>query len=197
MIGRGGVVLPASKKVLIVAAVSIASIVATAQGSRNGESDWRARVRQELPLMGHRNWIAVVDSAYPLQTSGGIETVETGDNQLDVVQAVLEEISKSKHVRPVIFTDAELKAVPEGDAPGVTAYRESLSKLLERMGKMEVQNLPHEQIISKLDEAGKTFHILVLKSTMTIPYTSVFIRLDCGYWTEEQEKRLRQRMGSK
>jgi hypothetical protein len=134
-----------------------------------------------------------------LQTSGGIETVDTGDDQLDVVQAVLEEISKSKHVRPVIFTDAELKAVPESDAAGVTAYRESLNKLLRRteVGKVEVQALPHEQIISKLDEAGKTFHILVLKSTMTIPYTSVFIRLDCGYWTEEQEKRLRERMGVK
>jgi hypothetical protein len=199
MIRRGGIVLPASKKVLIVAAVSIASIFATAQASRNGERDWRARVQQELPLMGHRNWIAVVDSAYPLQTSGGIETIETGADQIEVVQAVLDSMAKSRHVRPVIFTDAELKAVPESDATGVSAYRESLSKLLGRSetGKLEAQALPHEQIISKLDEAGKTFHILVLKSTMTIPYTSVFIRLDCGYWTEEQEKRLRERMGSK
>ena len=149
--------------------------------------------------MGHRNWIAVVDSAYPLQTSGGIETVETGADQIEVVQTVLESIGKSRHVRPVIFTDAELKLVPESDAAGVTAYRESLSKLMGRTngGKLEPQALPHEQIISKLDEAGRTFHILVLKSTMTIPYTSVFIRLDCGYWTEEQEKRLRERMGAK
>ena len=189
-----------SKKILIIiAGLSIASILATAQASRNAESDWRARVGQELPLMGHRNWIAVVDSAYPLQTSGGIETVDTGADQIDVVEAVLDSIGKSRHVRPVIFTDAELKAVPESDAAGVTAYRESLSKLVAGIdgGKVEAQVLPHEQIISKLDEAGKTFHILVLKSTMTIPYTSVFIRLDCGYWTEEQEKRLRERMGAK
>ena len=38
-------------------------------------SDWRSRLTQELPLLGHRNWIAVVDSAYPLQTSAGIETI--------------------------------------------------------------------------------------------------------------------------
>jgi hypothetical protein len=168
--------------------------------AQSGQSkDWRAVLARELPLMGHRNWIAVVDSAYPLQTSGGIETVETGADQIDVVEAVLESIGKSRHVRPVIFTDAELKAVPESDAAGVTAYRESLSKLLARIdgGKVDAQPLPHEQIISKLDEAGKTFHILVLKSTMTIPYTSVFIRLDCGYWTEEQEKRLREKMRAK
>jgi len=29
---------------------------------------------------------------------------------------------------------------------------------------------------------------------MTIPYTSVFMRLDCGYWTEDQENRLREMM---
>ena len=153
--------------------------------------DWAARLSEELPLMGHRNWIAVVDSAYPLQTSAGIETVETNAEQLDVVRAVLDELGKSKHVRPVIFTDAELKMVPEEDAGGVTAYRHMLDALLQ--GKA-VQSLPHEEIIGKLDEAGETFHVLVLKTKMTIPYTSVFLRLDCRYWSDEQEKRLREKM---
>ena len=160
----------------------------------NRDSDWHQRLREELPLLGHRNWIAVVDSAYPLQTSAGIETVETNADQLDVVRAVLDQVGKAKHVRPVIFTDAELKLVPESDAKGVTAYREALTSLL---GKTDAQSLPHEQIISKLDEAGRTFHILVLKTTLTIPYTSVFVRLDCGYWTDEDEKRLREKMAGR
>jgi hypothetical protein len=151
-------------------------------------TDWRTRLNEELPLLGHRNWIAIVDSAYPLQTSGGIETVETNVDQIEVVKTVLGELGKAKHVRPIIFTDAELKIVPEKDAVGVTAYREALRSLL---GKNDVQSLPHEEIISKLDEAGKTFHILVLKSRLTIPYTSVFIRLECGYWSADAEKRLR------
>lgn len=153
--------------------------------------DWRVRLNQQLQLMGHRNWIAVVDSAYPLQTSVGIETVETNDDQLEVVKMVLGQIAKTQHVRPVIFTDAELKVVPESDAKGVTAYREALATVL---GKSEAQSLPHEEIIAKLDEAGKTFHILVLKTRMTIPYTSVFIRLECGYWSADAEKRLREAM---
>lgn len=155
-------------------------------------ADWRGRLEKELPLLGHRNWIAIVDSAYPLQTSTGIETVETNSDHLEVVRAVLDQFGKAKHVRPVIFTDAELAAVPEGDAAGVTVYREALRSTLR--GR-ETQSLPHEEIISKLDEAGKTFHILVLKTNLTIPYTSVFIRLDCGYWSAEQEKRLREQMG--
>ena len=44
--------LPASKKVLIIAAASLASIFATAQASRQGESEWRVRVRQAAALTG-------------------------------------------------------------------------------------------------------------------------------------------------
>jgi hypothetical protein len=168
--------------------------VGAGDGQSGRSGDWRGRLNEELPLLGHRNWIAIVDSAYPLQTSAGVETVETNANQLDVVSTVLDQFSKAKHVRPVIFTDAELKVVPEIDASGVTAYRESLSSLL---GKADVQALPHEEIIAKLDEAGKTFHVLVLKTNMTIPYTSVFIRLECGYWTADAEKRLREKMAER
>jgi hypothetical protein len=155
-------------------------------------ADWRARLEKELPLLGHRNWIAIVDSAYPLQTSAGIETIETNSDHLEVVRTVLDQLGKVRHVRPVLFTDAELRVVSESDAAGVTAYREVLKSTL---GARETQSLPHEEIIAKLDEAGKTFHILILKTDLTIPYTSVFMRLDCGYWSAEQEKRLREKMG--
>lgn len=170
------------------------SLAIRALAAENQRPTWRARLDEELPLLGHRNWIAVVDSAYPLQTSPGIETIETDAEQLEVVQTVLDRLAKARHVRPVIFTDAELKVVPEGDAKGVTAYRDALATLL---AKTEAQSLPHEQIISKLDEAGKTFHILVLKTRMTIPYTSVFIRLECGYWSADAEKKLRAAMGAR
>jgi hypothetical protein len=185
------------RRVLTFAAVYLLTVLALAPTRASATppqaTDWRVRVNQQLQLMGHRNWIAVVDSAYPLQTSPGVETIETNDDQLEVVKTVLSQIAKAKHVRPVIFTDAELKLVPESDAKGVTAYREALTGLL---GKTEAQSLPHEEIISKLDEAGKTFHILVLKTNLTIPYTSVFIRLECGYWSADAEKRLREAMAA-
>jgi hypothetical protein len=199
MIARG---MMTTLKRLLTFAVLLLPALALAQArtsaGTNPSTDWRARLNQQLQLMGHRNWIAVVDSAYPLQTSPGVETIETNNDQLEVVKTVLGQIAKAKHVRPVIFTDAELKLVPESDAKGVTAYREALTGLLGKRGpgKSEVQSLPHEEIISKLDEAGKTFHILILKTTLTIPYTSVFIRLDCGYWSADAEKRLREAMAA-
>ncbi|MGH9495204.1 MAG: hypothetical protein ACRD3B_09415 [Candidatus Sulfotelmatobacter sp.] len=162
--------------------------------ARRPQKQWLTRLHEELPLMGHRNWIAVVDSAYPLQTSVGVETVETYGDQLEVLREVLDQIGRTGHVRAVPFTDAELKVVPESDAPGVDAYRAALGHLLENL---PTQSLPHEQIIAKLGEAGSTFHVLVLKTKMMIPYTSVFIRLDCGYWNDEQEKRLREKMAGK
>jgi hypothetical protein len=193
------------RRALTLTAVCLATVLALApDGASAGagqQEDWRARLNQQLQLMGHRNWIAVVDSAYPLQTSPGVETIETNGDQLQVVQTVLDQIAKAKHVRPIIFTDAELKLVPEADAKGVTAYREALTRLLskteaDKSDNPEPQSLRHEEIISKLDEAGKTFHILILKTTLTIPYTSVFIRLDCGYWSADAEKRLRAAMAA-
>jgi len=50
---------------------------------------WKAKLQNELPLLGHRNWIVVVDSAYPLQTAPGIETICADQNQLEVVKDVL------------------------------------------------------------------------------------------------------------
>ena len=157
----------------------------------SASADWTTRLAEVMPLMGHRNWILVVDSAYPLQTSPGVETIETDATQLEVLQAVVASIHRSIQVRPVIFMDAELPFVSNDDAPGVSAYRSEVTQLLH---DYPIKQLPHEKIISNIDETGKTFHVLVLKTTMTIPYTSVFIRLDCKYWSEEQEKHLRSKM---
>ena len=90
------------------------------------------------------------------------------------------------HVKPIVYTDQELEFVDERDAPGVTSYRDWLRHSLENVGV-----LPHEDIISKLDQAGQTFRIFVIKSNMTIPYTSVFFELDCAYWNADAEKQLR------
>jgi len=146
-----------------------------------------------MPLLGHRNWILIVDSAYPLQTSPGIETIETNTNQIEVVRQVLAAINNSIHARPVIYMDAELPFVPEADAPGASAYRREIGDML---APYNIESLPHEKIIANLDDAGKVFHILVLKTTMAVPYTSVFIRLDCKYWSADAERRLRAKMSA-
>jgi D-ribose pyranose/furanose isomerase RbsD len=156
--------------------------------------DWKAKLSDDITRFGHRNWIVVADSAYPLQTSPGIETMVVDADQLTVVGQVIDDLEKAKHVRPIVYTDSELSFVPEQDAKGVGAYREALAKLLS--SQSDHQTLPHEQILQKLDEAGKSFKILIIKTPLTIPYTSVFFQLDCGYWSSDAEQRLRAAMAS-
>ncbi len=150
--------------------------------------NWKETLQKELPLLGHRNWIVVADSAYPLQTAPGIETIYVGADQLEVVKGVLAELAKTKHVKPAIYTDAEMKFVAEKNAPGIGDYCQRLAKIL---ANQPVQLLPHEQIIRKLDEAGKLYKVLIIKTPLTKPYTSVFFQLDCGYWNAAAEAELR------
>ena len=141
---------------------------------------WQQRLSERLPLLGHRNWVVIADSAYPLQSREGIETIATGEEQVAVLKHVLAALNSSKHVRPIIHLDAELPFVAEQDAPGISAYRNSLTSLLKNQ---PTHSLPHEEIISKLDKSAQTFNVLILKTNMRLPYTSVFIELDCGYWS--------------
>lgn len=153
--------------------------------------DWQAKLSHELPLLGHRNWILIVDSAYPLQISPGVETVETGADQLAVTKAVLAALDHSIHVRPIVYLDAELPYVSIADYAGVGAYRDGLTKMLK---PYPVQSLPHAEILDKVSETARTYKVLVLKTTMTVPYTSVFLQLDCKYLSTDGERRLREAM---
>lgn len=124
-------------------------------------ASWESRFKCMLPLYGHR-------------------TEELGK--------VLRAIGMSMHVRAKFYLVTELKLVMEKDAPRRSALCEELTRLLA--GK-NTREFTHDEIITQLDQAGKLFRILILKSTPAIPHTSVFLEPDCGYWSEEAEKRLR------
>jgi len=171
-----------------VALLALVPIIALAGGCRTAG---RGRLSRMLPKMGHRNWIVVADSAYPAQNKPGIETVVTGRGQLETVRSVLEAVDEAPHVQPVVYLDSELDNVSEVDAPGIRAYRNQLGLLLK---KHTVRSMPHERLIATLDEAAEMFNVLILKTDMALPYTSVFVELECGYWNAEAEKRLRDKM---
>jgi hypothetical protein len=152
-------------------------------------TDWEARLTMLLPLFGHRNWIVVADSAYPAQSKPGIETLVSGAGQIHVLRKVIDAIAASGHIRTNVYLDAELEFVTEGDAPGVANYRRELETLLAVSTPFR---LLHDQIIAKLDQSAQVFRVLIIKTDSIIPYTSTFFELDCGYWNEEAEQRLRE-----
>ncbi|GAC1694599.1 MAG: hypothetical protein NVS9B5_37530 [Terriglobales bacterium] len=72
--------------------------------------------------------------------------------------------------------------------PGVTHLREEINRTF---GMSSLSSIPHAEALSRIDNAGKTFRVLFIKTNTTIPYTSVFMRLDCGYMTDEIESKIR------
>jgi D-ribose pyranose/furanose isomerase RbsD len=152
---------------------------------------WEQKLAQELPALGHRNWIVVADSAFPLQISPGIEVVVSGEDHFAVLEKVFKAVDASKHIRPRIYLDKELTYVTEDLAPGIEACRQKLDGMLK--GR-EVVPVLHEELIARLDQVARTFRILMVKTNLTLPYTSVFMELDCGYWKPESEAKMRERM---
>ncbi|MGA3335183.1 MAG: RbsD/FucU domain-containing protein [Terracidiphilus sp.] len=164
-----------------------------ANAPRMTKPDWERQLELLLPLFGHRNWIVVADSAYPAQSRPGIETVVSGAGQIEVARKVLDAIAASKHVRANIYLDQELEFVAEQAAPGVSGYRTQLADLLKTAN---ATTMPHEQIIARLDQTAQVFRVLIVKTELTIPYTSIFFELDCGYWSAEARQRVRQAMAA-
>lgn len=159
-----------------------------------GANNWKKQFDQALPLLGHRNWIVVADKALPQQNAAGIEYINANEKLLPVLQYVLDKVRTSGHVRPIIYRDKELAFVSDDQAKGVKEFTAASLKLL---GSQPVQTILHDSVFTKLEMASKLFKVLVIKTNETLPYSSVFLQLDCAYWSAESEKQLRESMRGK
>ena len=97
-------------------------LIGSSPGCASDSGGWRPVFQERLPLYGHRNMIAVVDSAYPAQCRSGVETIATGESQGELVREVLAGLKDARHVRPRVYLDQELKSVAEADAPGISLF---------------------------------------------------------------------------
>jgi hypothetical protein len=152
--------------------------------------DWRQRFAELLPAYGHRNWILIADAAYPAQV-GAVEVLATGEDHLSIVREVMETLRAAAHVRPMVRLDAELEYVSDDLVPGAEALRLAL---LGDLGDLGPEWMWHADLIDQVGEVSRKFPVLVIKTTGTVPYSSVFVELDCGYWSPAQEAELRRRM---
>jgi L-fucose mutarotase/ribose pyranase (RbsD/FucU family) len=182
---------------LITLNLIIASLVGSAMSGQTAankdvpQSPWEKKLLAELPALGHRNWIVVADSAYPAQISPGIEVVVSNEDHFTVLAKVFKALDASRHVRPKIYLDKELSYLSDDLAPGIEACKSRLDAML---AGREVKPVLHEELIARLDEVAKTFRVLMIKTDLALPYTSVFMELDCGYWSPGSEQKLRRKM---
>jgi len=152
---------------------------------------WKEKFNEQLPLLGHRNWILIVDKAYPMQSADGIITINTKKDILDVLKIVLDSIKREKHTRPIIYTDKELTFMDDKLCMGVEKFQKELKHTLSGFN---VNSILHDEVFSKLDKASQLFNVLVLKTECLMPYTSIFLELNCGYWPADNENTLRAKM---
>ncbi|MDR0535981.1 MAG: hypothetical protein LBG65_06520 [Puniceicoccales bacterium] len=165
--------------------------ITTTMASKNPA--WKDELKAALPLLGHRNWIVVADMAYPLQAQPGIRTLFVDDDYVGILKHVHAEISKAAHIKAGVYLDAELDYLDEKLVPGI----ENLRRQMKDVFGPSAQSILHEEMIQRLDAASRTFNVLLLKSNLTIPYTTTFFELDCAYWDSEREKTLRKKLSAK
>lgn len=146
--------------------------------------DWKETLLQKLPLLGHRNWIVVTDMAYPLQTKEGITTLFADEPYEQVVATIINSFNDFPHVLPVVYQDLELNYVQEELCPGIETFRKQMS---ETLAGMKVSPVKHEELIARLDSVSAAFQIIIIKTNLTMPFTSTFFELDCKYWDAEKQ----------
>ena len=95
------------------------------------ESDWKEVLETDLHLLGHRNWILVVDKAFPEQSSPGMKYIYVEQDLLPTLEHVLGALDKSTHVKPIIYQDKELSYIKEEQVNGIEAFRSSAAKTLD------------------------------------------------------------------
>ncbi|WP_397321501.1 RbsD/FucU domain-containing protein [Pedobacter foliorum] len=181
------------KKLLIVLVFGSTIILSGCQNysiktTENLAQGWKEQLNQKLPLLGHRNWILVVDKAFPEQNAPGMDYIYVNESLLPVLKEVLTQVNSSAHVKPIVYQDKELGFITESQAKGVKEFVLGAKTIF---GTQKVETMPHDSVFKKLDTESKLFKVLVIKTNETIPYTSVFLQLDCAYWNGDKEKALR------
>ena len=149
--------------------------------------DWEEKLSEEMPLLGHRNWIVITDMAYPLQNKPGIETIYTGESFENVVETVCKKLNKTSHVYGHFYQDEELKALTDELCPGIQDYRNVVKKFVP---EEEVSYVRHDKLLARIDNVSRSYNVLVIKTKLVMPYTSLFIELDCKYWNKDSQEKL-------
>lgn len=154
-------------------------------------TEWEKNLHNEVLKLGNFNWIIIAEPAFPSFNKQGLTTIVANASSPEVLLQVIETIEKSGHVQPNVYISRENIALEETEAPGINTYRTIRDKILN--GR-EARALPHNALELLLMDAKKKHRVLVIKSNTLLPYSSIFLELESGYWDGEAETSLRKRM---
>ncbi len=151
----------------------------------------RAQIAPELTRLGARNWIVIADPTLPVLAGAGVQVLPVEANNADTLREVLDQLELQAALVPRLWLSRELTAIPENRAPGIRRYTREMKNLIR--GRFHYY-IDQRFIDMQLAQAAAHYRVLYLKTNTHLPYSSIAIELDSGYWNSDAEAEIRQRL---
>ena len=171
--------------------VLMAALLALGCADLRQEPEWKAAINRQVGQLGYRNWIVIAEASFPAHSRPGVRQVSASVEIPEALDYVLGTLEQTETVRPQIYVPRELRSVENDFAPGIDEFRKQLSGSLHGH---EPTELDQQSLLTLLEDANRSFDVLVIRTPTALPYSSVFLELRPGYWDVDSETRLRDRI---
>jgi hypothetical protein len=155
------------------------------------ENAWRGAVDHQAGQLGYRNWIVIAEASFPAQSRPGVRQVVAPVEIPEALDYVLHALEKTEDLRPRIFVTRECRSVENDFAPGIDEFRK---RAQDSIHGHETTELDQQSLLTLLEDANRSYDVLVIRTRTALPYSSVFLELQPGYWDAASESRLRERI---
>jgi L-fucose mutarotase/ribose pyranase (RbsD/FucU family) len=155
------------------------------------DNSWKIAVDRQTDQLGYRNWIVIAEASFPAHSRTGVRQVAAPVEVPEALDYVLHTLERTENLRPSIYLTRELQSVENDFAPGIDQVREHITNALHGH---EPIILDQQSLLTLLEDANRSFDVLVIRTQSALPYASVFIELQPGYWDASSESRLRERI---
>lgn len=157
------------------------------------EAGWKAAVDKQVAQLGYRNWIVVAEASFPAYNRLGVRQVNADVEIPEALDYVLHVMERTENTRPNVYVARELRSVENDYAPGIQPFRERITGALHGH---ETTQIDHQSLLLLLEDANRSFDVLIIRTQTALPYSSVYLELLPGYWDADSEQRLRERIES-
>ncbi len=171
--------------------VLAAALMTSGCSHMGSENTWRAAVGNQAAQLGYRNWIVIAEASFPAHSRTGVRQVAAPVEIPEALDYVLQALEQTENVRPQIYVTRELRSVENDFAPGIDEFRKRIRSSLHGH---EPTELDQQSLLTLLEDANRSFDVLVIRTQSALPYASVFLELKPGYWDADSEARLRDRI---
>ena len=171
--------------------LALAPVLLSGCGHFQQGDNWRGALATQTAQLGYRNWIVIAEASFPAHSRTGIRQINANEEIPVVVDEVLRTLEQTEHVTPRIYVSRELRAVENDYAPGIDEFRKQLKNSLHAH---ETTELEQQSLFTLIEDTTKSFEVLVIRTNTALPYSSVFMELQPGYWSADSEDRLREQL---